>query len=288
MASIKKQKRIGIIVSFCVIVTVIAAACVYYVYLKTHSDKEMYRNSGISAMNNGSYGIAVNDFDMSLQEEQWFCEEMDLDTKMYKGTCLMRLGRYEEAYKLFTALSKESSPAVNQSAVISMLEIADANMLVNKVTGEGAAPPDDDTITRLKEAAVKDTGMYLYLASAHNRRQEYEAEMEDLNNYLASHPMNTYVAYELSTAYLKNGNIEEAERIINEGLNAADEVYKDMLNYNLVICREYSGEYDAAFELIKSLYEQYPKNEDIAREYTFLNSRVNPDTKPVNPFSDAL
>ena len=121
MASSKKKKRIGIIVTFCVIVTVIAAACVYYVYLKTHSDKERFRQSGITAMKNGSYGIAVNDFDMSLQEEQWFCEDMDLDTKMYKGACLIRLGRYEEAYKLFMALSKEASPAIDQSTVISML-----------------------------------------------------------------------------------------------------------------------------------------------------------------------
>ena len=288
MASSKKKKRIGIIVTFCVIVTVIAAACVYYVYLKAHSDKERFRQSGITAMKNGSYGIAVNDFDMSLQEEQWFCEDMDLDTKMYKGACLIRLGRYEEAYKLFMAISKEASPAIDQSTVISMLEIADANMLVNKVTDGETAPPDDETITRLKGAAAKDSGMYLYLASAHNRRQEYDAELEDLNNYLASHPINTYVAYELSTAYLKKGNTEEAERIIKDGLNASDDVYTDLLNYNLVICREYSGEYDAAYELIKSLYEQYPDNEDIAREYTFLQSRVNPDTTPVNPYSDAL
>ena len=286
MASGKKKKRIGILIAFCLIVTVIVAAVVYYVYRQCHSDKEKYRQAGITAMQSGSYGVAVNDFDLSLNEKQWFCEDMDLDTKMYKSACLIRLERYEEAENLLQALMKESSPALNNSLILSMIDMAHANSLVTRVTDEDAAPPIDYTIQQLEEAASKDSGLYLYLASAYNRRNEYGKERDALNEYLKDHPMNTYVAYELSTSYLNERNISEAERIIEQGLAAEDNVYKDLLQYNRVICLEYSGDYNGAFGLVEKLHEQYPDNEDMLREYTFLDSRVHPDDTPVNPYSD--
>ena len=69
---------------------------------------------------------------------------------------------------------------------------------------------------------------------------------------------------------------------------SADGIYKDLLQYNQVIILETQGKYDEAFQMIAALHTQYPENTDMLREFTFLDSRINTDPQPVNPYSDAL
>ncbi|MBR3539604.1 MAG: hypothetical protein IKN79_11110, partial [Eubacterium sp.] len=83
-------------------------------------------------------------------------------------------------------------------------------------------------------------------------------------------------------------NTEAARPVIEEGLAAPDGIFRDLLLYNQVMLLESAGEYEKAYEQAKKLHEQYPENKDMERAYSFLDSRVNPDTTPVNPFSDAI
>ena len=284
----KNTKRtVGIIIGL-LLFTALIAGVIWFVYRQCNSEKKEYRQDGIAAMKNGNYEIALTDFKKSLDQDQWFSGDMDLDTQMYIGACYLRLGRFEDAAKLYRTLSKEKSSALDPAVVLSMLDVAEANLLIESVSSSDVTLPDDVMITTLTERAESDSGMYLYLVSAYNRRKEYDKAREALELYLKDNPMNSYTAYELSSAYLREKNLSAAKPIIEEGLSAPDGVYRDLLLYNQVILLESAGEYEKAFEQISALHEQYPDNKNITRAYSFLDSRVHPDTNPVNPFSDAL
>ena len=284
----KKRKRLGALIVVLVLFTVILAGAIWFVYWNCHSDKEEFRKAGITAMKNGSYEIALSDFEKSLNEKQWFTGDMDLDTKMYIGSCYLHLGRYEDAAKLYRNLSKEQSSAIDSSAVKAMLDMAEANLLIDSIGSNDISIPDDAMIATLLEKTSSDSGLYLYLASAYNRRKEYDKAEAAVECYLKDHPMNSYTAYEISSMYLREKNTEAARPVIEEGLAAPDGIFRDLLLYNQVMLLESAGEYEKAYEQAKKLHEQYPENKDMERAYSFLDSRVNPDTTPVNPFSDAI
>lgn len=283
-----KRKRLARLITVYAFVTILVFAGLYLFYRMCHSDKEKYREEGITAVKSGSYEKALECFQKSLNEKQWFSRDMDLDTKMYMGACYLRLSRYSEASSIYHLLSLEESKVVDQAVVASMLETAEANQLLQEIREKEDAKPDFVTIDRLKTMAASDSSLYLYLASAYNRRGEYALATDAVKKYAQEHAMNSYVAYELSAACLREEKPDEAAKYVEQGLAAADGIYKDLLQYNQVIILETQGKYDEAFQMIAALHTQYPENTDMLREFTFLDSRINTDPQPVNPYSDAL
>lgn len=283
-----KRKRLARLITVYAFVTILVFAGLYLFYRMCHSDKEKYREEGITAVKSGSYEKALECFQKSLNEEQCFSRDMDLDTKMYMGACYLRLSRYSEASSIYHLLSLEESKVVDQAVVASMLETAEANQLLQEIKEKEDAKPDFVTIDRLKTMAASDSSLYLYLASAYNRRGEYALATDAVKKYAQEHAMNSYVAYELSAACLREEKPDEAAKYVEQGLAAADGIYKDLLQYNQVIILETQGKYDEAFQMIAALHTQYPENTDMLREFTFLDSRINTDPQPVNPYSDAL
>ena len=285
---VRNKNRIIALVVIYFLITLVIAGAVYFVFRKCWSEKERYRVEGIAAMEKGSYEEALGLFRSSLAEEQWFSGDMDLDTKMYIGACYLRTKRYGDAAEMYRSLTRESSSAVDQTVVASLLEIAEANQLALSMSDGNATPPTDETVERLEKLAAEDSRMFIYLASAYNRRGEYDKSRAVLLKYCQENSLNTYVAYELSSAYIREDNLAAAKNIVDLGLQASDGVYKDLLQYNQVILLESEMKYDEAYSLIEQLHSQYPNNQDMLREYTFLYSRVHVDPVPVNPNSDAL
>ena len=129
-----KRKRLARLITVYAFVTILVFAGLYLFYRMCHSDKEKYREEGITAVKSGSYEKALECFQKSLNEEQWFSRDMDLDTKMYMGACYLRLSRYSEASSIYHLLSLEESKVVDQAVVASMLETAEANLRYHRST----------------------------------------------------------------------------------------------------------------------------------------------------------
>ena len=285
---VRNKNRIAALVFIYFMITLVMAGIVYFIFRKCWSDKERFRVLGIEAMEKGSYEEALGLFRSSLAEEQWFSGDMDLDTKMYIGACYLRTKRYGDAAEMYRSLTKESSSVLDRTVIASLLETAEANQLALSMSDGKATPPTDETVERLENLATEDSRMFIYLASAYNRRGEYDKAREVLLKYCQENSLNSYVAYELSSAYIREDNLAAAKNIVELGLQAKDGVYKDLLQYNQVILLESEMKYDEAYSLISELHNQYPDNQDMLREYTFLYSRVYVDPVPVNPESDAL
>ena len=285
---VRNKNRIAALVFIYFMITLVMAGIVYFIFRKCWSDKERFRVLGIEAMEKGSYEEALGLFRSSLAEEQWFSGDMDLDTKMYIGACYLRTKRYGDAAEMYRSLTKESSSVLDRTVIASLLETAEANQLALSMSDGKATPPADETVERLENLATEDSRMFIYLASAYNRRGEYDKAREVLLKYCQENSLNSYVAYELSSAYIREDNLAAAKNIVELGLQAKDGVYKDLLQYNQVILLESEMKYDEAYSLISELHNQYPDNQDMLREYTFLYSRVYVDPVPVNPESDAL
>ena len=285
---VRNKNRIAALVFIYFMITLVMAGVVYFIFRKCWSDKERFRVLGIEAMEKGSYEEALGLFRSSLAEEQWFSGDMDLDTKMYIGACYLRTKRYGDAAEMYRSLTKESSSVLDRTVIASLLETAEANQLALSMSDGKATPPTDETVERLENLATEDSRMFIYLASAYNRRGEYDKAREVLLKYCQENSLNSYVAYELSSAYIREDNLAAAKNIVELGLQAKDGVYKDLLQYNQVILLESEMKYDEAYSLISELHNQYPDNQDMLREYTFLYSRVYVDPVPVNPESDAL
>ena len=140
----------------------------------------------------------------------------------------------------------------------------------------------------LEKAAVTQPYMYLSLASIYIDRGDELHARTALNSYLSQRPLNTYVAYELSTAYLNEKKYSEAKDMIEKGLASGDSSFIDLLRFNEIVLMEVDGQYEEALNAVEALLKQYPENAAMKKEYDFLYTRVNLHTTPVNPESDAL
>lgn len=252
---------------------------------KTISNKEAARESGIKEFRHANYERAISAFNRSLAEEQWFSKSMDLDTMMYLAASYLKLEKYNDAAVCYKKLQEENDGSLNNEVLLSMQETAEAQAAIAE--GRSGAP-SEETIQRLTKLSAEEPYLYLQLASAYYRLHDATAARQALESYLAVRPLNTYVAYELSTAYLKEGKLTEAKTMVDKGLACDDHVYDEMLSYNEAVILEEQGDYEGAFRKLEELHNLYPDNETITKEYTFLYTRVHPNETPVNPNNDAL
>ena len=266
-------------------VTLVVVGFLIFFLSHTISNKEALREEGIKQFREANYELAIKDFQRSLAEEQWFSTAMDLDTRMYLAMAFLRVGKYQDAINGCQKLIQENDGSLNNDLILSMQEMAEAEAAIRE---GGTGIPSDETIQRLRRLSSEQPYLYLQLASAYNRKGDVAAARQALISYLDTRPLNTYVAYELSTAYLKEGNLTEAKSMIDKGLACTDEIYTDLLEYNDAVILEMNGDYEGAYQKLEELHNLYTMNETITKEYEFLYTRVHPNTEPVNPHNDEL
>ena len=279
-----KKKRNQQLILIYVIVTIFAAAAIALFIMNTKSDKGKFRELGIEAFKKGAYEEAAGHFEKSLEENQWFTGQTDVDTRMYLGACYLRLNRYSDAAACYRLAGEKNSGTIDDNLLTSLLETADA---MNEVDELRSMPKVEADTAQLEKVAESQPYMYLCLASYYIERKDDEKALAALTAYSKVRPMNTYVAYELSAAYIRQEKYTEAASIIEQGLSSGDKNYADLLRFNQIVLTEAKGDYESAFKSIEELCKEYPDNTMMKKEYDFLYTRVNPNTTPVNPYSDA-
>ena len=280
------RRRRNIRVFFlCTIFSIIVIISSIVVIAHSISDKKEHRDKGIKAFNESSYEEALKEFNISINTEQWFSSKMDYDTELYIAACYMRQGEYAEASKQYKKLTDEyssSKTSLNRDTIMGMMFLADALEQAN--TGDIS----DATISQLKkEYEAGNVSMSIFLGTSYQQMGNYEEMVNYYTVYADKFGINTYIAYQLSAYYLDIGDIETATDYVNKGMNAEDDLYLDMLQFNDIIITEKNHDYVGALNKARALTEAYPDNETYKREYDFLDSRVNIDTTPVHTESDA-
>ena len=280
------RRRRNIRVFFlCTIFSIVVIISSIVVIAHSISDKKEHRDKGIKAFNESSYEEALKEFNISINTEQWFSSKMDYDTKLYIAACYMRQGEYAEASKQYKKLTDEyssSKTSLDRDTIMGMMFLADALEQAN--TGDIS----DATISQLKkEYEAGNVSMSIFLGTSYQQMGNYEEMVNYYTIYADKFGINTYIAYQLSAYYLDIGDTETATDYVNKGMNAEDDLYLDMLQFNDIIITEKNHDYVGALNKARALTEAYPDNETYKREYDFLDSRVNIDTTPVHTESDA-
>ena len=280
------RRRRNIRVFFlCTIFSIVVIISSIVVIAHSISDKKEHRDKGIKAFNESSYEEALKEFNISINTEQWFSSKMDYDTELYIAACYMRQGEYAEASKQYKKLTDEyssSKTSLDRDTIMGMMFLADALEQAN--TGDIS----DATISQLKkEYEAGNVSMSIFLGTCYQQMGNYEEMVNYYTVYADKFGINTYIAYQLSAYYLDIGDIETATDYVNKGMNAEDDLYLDMLQFNDIIITEKNHDYVGALNKARALTEAYPDNETYKREYDFLDSRVNIDTTPVHTESDA-
>lgn len=280
------RRRRNIRVFFlCTIFSIIVIISSIVVIAHSISDKKEHRDKGIKAFNESSYEEALKEFSISINTEQWFSSKMDYDTELYIAACYMRQGEYAEASKQYKKLTDEyssSKTSFDRDTIMGMMFLADALEQANK------GDISDATISQLKkEYDAGNVSVSIFLGTSYQQMGNYEEMVNYYTIYADKYGINTYIAYQLSAYYLDIGEIETATDYVNKGMNAEDDLYLDMLQFNDIIITEKNHDYVGALNKARALTEAYPDNETYKREYDFLDSRVNIDTTPVHTESDA-
>lgn len=278
----RRNRRIVIICSLFSIIIILTAI---FIIVHSISDKSKLRDEGIKAFESGDYQTAIEKFNHSLNNEQWFSSKMDFDTGLYLSACYMRTGDYQKAsanYKYMLDNYSSSSATVDEDKLTGFKLLADA------LEESGNGNISESTINQLKkELDDGNTSVSLYLGTCYQQMGEYEEMIKYYNMYIDEYGINTYIAYQLSAYYLDIDDTETASGIVNKGLNAGDDLYLDKVLFNDVIITEKSHDYAGALQKAESLVNKYPNEESYQKEYDFLYSRVNIDSNPVHTEGDA-
>lgn len=273
---IKRRKRRKKLAVNYTIFTLIVAAFMFFILNNMISDKEELRKKGIDAYNNGNYSEAIEAFTASLNEEQWFTKNMDLDTRIYLGDCYLQLNQYGDAQAVYIELKSLNHGNYNEEYIDSLVGAASA--MVDMENGNY-----DSAAAYLTEAVNEgNTWMNLYLGACYEKQGDYGHMMACYHDYLLSYPMNTYIAYQISTYYLNAEDYSSAKDYIDKGLSAGDTAYLSFVKYNEIVYYEQILDYTTAFAKAKEYINAYPDNEAGRKEYDFLYTRINIDPEPVH------
>lgn len=110
--------------------------------------------------------------------------------------------------------------------------------------------------------------------------QVYKAEGSDeeardaFSSYMEKYPDDAEALGELGASALAAGEYEDAVIYLEAALEAAEDGSDAEIEKNLIAAYEYSGDFDSALSLAEDFLEVY-SDEDVEREYEFLETRVN-------------
>ncbi|MBR6404190.1 MAG: hypothetical protein IKS48_12455 [Eubacterium sp.] len=267
----------------CGLFTILVVVGTGYIVKNCISDKKAFRNQGIEAFNAGRYDEAVELFNASMDEQQWFTQAMDADTDLYLAATYIRSGRYKDASNIYIKYVGSGVPGSS----ISEADIDSFQNLAKALEETKSGNFKETTLPGLQ--AEYDRGnmsIALYLGAYYQKNADYENMIKCFEDYSNKFGMNTYIAMQLSSYYIEKGDMDSAMIVINQGLSAKDDIFKDRVMFNSVVLAEQNLDYDAALEKAAELIEAYPNNETYQKEYDFLYSRINKNTEPVHKEKD--
>ena len=276
----KRNLRLALLCSFFSIIVILGAA---FIIIHSISDKEELRDNGIAAFNEGKYDEAISDFTASLEQDQWFSNKMDDDTRLYLAAAYMRTDSYEEASLVYQKLKERNFSSISNDTLDEMISLA--NALNDTKTGNIS---ENNYNKLIDEYNRGNKSIALYLGSYYEQKQDYENMETYYKDYISNFGVNTYIAYQLSTYYLAKDDLDSAIDMVNKGLESYEDLYKDMVLYNDIVISERQHDYETALSKAEKLINNYPNNETYKKEYDFLYSRVNINTEPVHTEGDEV
>ena len=273
-----RKKRNLKLTIICSILTVLVLLGTGFFAKNCISDKKDLRDQGIEAFNSGNYEEAIKLFQDSINQQQWFSEKMDADTDLYLAASYIRIGEYISAGDIY----KKYLYAGDGKTSIGSADLDTLNNLAQALEYTRSGDVNESSIANIKSEYDRgNKSMAIYLGACYQQMGDYDNMVKYFNEYADEYGMNTYISMQLSSYYIDKDDLETAITIINKGLSAGDDLYKDRVMYNSIVLSEKKLDYETALEKATDLVEEYPNNETYQKEYDFLYSRINVNADPV-------
>jgi tetratricopeptide (TPR) repeat protein len=260
---------------------IIAAVVIVLVLLlgipNIFTNKQKYRDLGIELFYQGDYEGAIEYFQKSVGEGQWFSENVDVDVLLYEASAYLHIEDYTLAKTEYEKILNEYPDKYYDSGEISYLsKLCDA-LLAYK------AGKYSDALETLKDACDRGyTELSLYVAICCENIQSYDDMKYYLDLYVQSNPCDAYVYCKYIDMYIATGDYSSAVASVENALALNETDYIQKLSYMQILCYENLGNYEKAYELSETYVASYPNDELGVKANEYLLTRVYPDTEVVN------
>ena len=132
----------------------------------------------------------------------------------------------------------------------------------------------DDALSYLEQAVEKgETEAYYYLTQVYEARGDSDAADAAFEQYINSEELDAQGLYEIGMTQMENGEYEDAITCFTLGLAQVECDCEQELRKGMILAYEYMGDFASAKEWAADYAQDYPDDEEMQKEYTFLSTR---------------
>ena len=146
----------------------------------------------------------------------------------------------------------------------------------------------DNAQTELKSALDKESVIAnLYIAQVYEAQGDTENAEVYYQNYVNTGSADSQAMNALGEIEMAKGNYSGALTYLEQGIAMENVTNRRELMQNLIICYEYTSDFNSAWNVVQEYVQVYPDDASAQREYIFLKNRME-QTAPVENTEEAV
>ena len=141
----------------------------------------------------------------------------------------------------------------------------------------------DNAMTELNSALDKESVIAnLYIAQVYEAQGDSENAEVYYQNYVNSGAADSEAMNSLGEIEMAKGNYSGALTYLQQGIAMENVTNQRELMQNLIICYEYTFDFNSAWNIVQEYVQAYPDDASAQREYIFLKNRVDASTAEIS------
>lgn len=141
----------------------------------------------------------------------------------------------------------------------------------------------DNAMTELNSALDKESvTANLYIAQVYEAQGDSENAEVYYQNYVNSGAADSEAMNSLGEIEMAKGNYSGALTYLQQGIAMENVTNRRELMQNLIICYEYTFDFNSAWNVVQEYVQAYPDDASAQREYIFLKNRVDASTAEIS------
>lgn len=141
----------------------------------------------------------------------------------------------------------------------------------------------DNAMTELNSALDKESVIAnLYIAQVYEAQSDSENAEVYYQNYVNSGAADSEAMNSLGEIEMAKGNYSGALTYLQQGIAMENVTNRRELMQNLIICYEYTFDFNSAWNVVQEYVQTYPDDASAQREYIFLKNRVDASTAEIS------
>ncbi len=141
----------------------------------------------------------------------------------------------------------------------------------------------DNAMTELNSALDRESVIAnLYIAQVYEAQGDSENAEVYYQNYVNSGAADSEAMNSLGEIEMAKGNYSGALTYLQQGIAMENVTNRRELMQNLIICYEYTFDFNSAWNIVQEYVQAYPDDASAQREYIFLKNRVDASTAEIS------